>query len=421
MCTRLSLADTEEYLQDRRAKGMNALIVNLTEPASGDGLGNAPNNYANDPPFTGTVSGEPDFTTPNPAYWNHVDAQLNLCRDYGFLVLAWPYYMGYRNLPGGGVYDTNEGWRPQLIVNGTTRMRQYGAWLAQRYVNQGNLIWVHVGDRNPVNSSGDDEAIIAAVMEGLYTYDRNHLHSAHMNAGTSATEWYPQPSGITLNNTYIWAPDIYPKVKDDYERSPAQPFVFLEGRYEADGAGEGTPLRLRKQYWWPFTGGACGTFFGANPLWYFGTNGTTWRDVLNSAGTIDYGYLLQVVREIRWHRLVPDYGHALVTSGFGDGNLSAVGAAVTDDGAEAVIYVVNSGTSPVVQLGGFPGAVTAVRIDPSNGARTYVAGNPLANSGTVTLTHPGNNAGGDPDWVYLFRATPPAFAGKSRDSWACSM
>jgi hypothetical protein len=47
------------------------------------------------------------------------------------------------------------------------------------------------------------------------------------------------------------------------------------------------------------------------------------------------------------------------------------------------------------------GPMTARWFDPTNNTFTAIAGSPFANSGSRHFTPPGNNSGGDGDWVLL--------------------
>ena len=52
----------------------------------------------------------------------------------------------------------------------------------------------------------------------------------------------------------------------------------------------------------------------------------------------------------------------------------------------------------------FRGSVRAQWFDPSKGTYAEVSDAPFRNSGSVDLTAPGKNAGGDSDWVLVLAA-----------------
>lgn len=127
--------ETEEYLENRRQKGYNAVLVEMITQDPNYVL-NPPRNRDGDGPFT--TPG--DFSTPNEAYFAHVDWVVSKAAEKGILVFLFPAYMGY-----GGVDE----WWGQIIANGPTKCRGYGRYLGNRYRNFTNVVWVHGGDFNP--------------------------------------------------------------------------------------------------------------------------------------------------------------------------------------------------------------------------------------------------------------------------------
>jgi len=87
LIVQLSKEDAEFYLDNRQAKGFNVLMVNLIEHRF---CTNAPNNFYNEPPFTGKM-----FTTPNEKYFAHADYVIKAAAKRGIIVLLFPMYLGY--------------------------------------------------------------------------------------------------------------------------------------------------------------------------------------------------------------------------------------------------------------------------------------------------------------------------------------
>ena len=109
-----------QYLDDRRARGFNTVLVNLIEHQ----FANSPpaNRYGQQPFLT-----PGNFSTPNDAYFAHAEWVVDQAAQRGMLVLLAPVYLGY----GGG----NEGWYQELKANGTTKCRQYGRYVGQRFAS----------------------------------------------------------------------------------------------------------------------------------------------------------------------------------------------------------------------------------------------------------------------------------------------
>jgi hypothetical protein len=102
----------------------------------------------------------------------------------------------------------------------------------------------------------------------------------------------------------------------------------------------------------------------------------------------------------------------MLTAGYGtfatDGPVNAndyATAAYTPDGRLVMAYMPTLRTV-TVDMSQLSGSVTARWYDPSSGSYVQIPGSPFTNSGTLTFPPPGNNIGGDGDWV-LVLASPP--------------
>jgi Protein of unknown function (DUF4038) len=80
LIAQLKKDDVEAYLQDRRRRGFNTLLVNLLEHRFAD---NAPDNAYGEPPFLTPD----DFATPNEKYFAYADWVLSRAQELGFVVL----------------------------------------------------------------------------------------------------------------------------------------------------------------------------------------------------------------------------------------------------------------------------------------------------------------------------------------------
>src|SRR5262249_15207935 len=154
--------------------------------------------------------------------------------------------------------------------------------------------------------------------------------------------------------------------------------------------------------------GACGEFFGSNPIWHFDgprifPSKTTWQKALDGQGSWDMARLRNVLSERPWHQLVADREHEVVTEGYGRG-LKTVATAYSRDRTLALSYVPSTGTesrSLTVDLGKFKGPVKARWYNPTNGRFLEVERAPLANSGSSIFHAPGDNGTGTYDWLLM--------------------
>ena len=397
----LSSADAEQYLEDRRRKGFNAVIVNLLERKFAT---NAPRNFYGNAPFTAAD----DYSTPSEAYFAHVDEIIQMAAAKGILVLLLPSYLGN----GGG----DEGWYQAMVANGTTKMRAYGRYLGRRYGSNSNILWVHGGDFNPPVG---DKQLVSEIALGIKEFDSKALHSAHCAGETSALEYWSGESWLQINNIYTVV-DVRSKAQTAYANP--LPFFLFESRYENENMPEGNEQHVRVQAYQALLSGATGQAFGNSPVWHFSGPGlfptgmpTTWQGWLNSPGAQSMVNVRSLFAARPWWTLQPDSSDALLTAGqagFGGAYDQAV-AAKASDRSFALLYM-PSARAVTVNLGQLAGPKVRARwYDPASGAVSAVAipGSPFPTSSgsQVLIPPPGNNAstsGSFTDWVLVLESTP---------------
>src|SRR5207249_6092897 len=96
-----------------------------------------------------------------------------------------------------------------------------------------------------------------------------------------------------------------------------------------------TPDQIRLQAYWAMLSGACGQFFGNNPIWHFDGPGLfpakmTWQQALNATGSHDIALLRKLFIDLSWHQLVPENNHAILVEGYGSGTATALTARTAD-------------------------------------------------------------------------------------------
>ncbi len=390
--------EADQYLENRRQKGFNAILVNLIEHLLCD---NPPNNREGNGPFT--TPG--DFSTPNEAYFAHADWVLAKAAEKGILVLLTPCYLGY----GGG----NQGWWAEVNANGAAKCRNYGQYLGNRYRSFTNIVWVHGGDYNPpAGSNGERYAL--EILLGIQDQDAAKLHTFHGGRGTTALQQAAFAPYLALDAVYT-AEITYPKSLEAYNRTNFKPHFILEANYENEGPSRAI---LRAQSCWSNLSGSTGQVFGNTPVWSYGTTawpsyGWTWQAAMDAAGSQDQARLKPVFASRAWQALVPDQNHATVTAGYGtSGQTNYVTAGRAGDGTLVMAYVSPTGTGTrtiTVDMARLSASANARWVNPATGAVSTVSGSPFANSGSRTFTTPGDNGTGANDWVLVLETTasPP--------------
>ena len=317
----LTKEEADQYLENRRRKGFNTIMVNLIEHKF-----KGPANRYGDGPFL--TPG--DFSTPNEKYFEHADWVIRKAGEKGIQILLAPIYLGYKG--------TDEGWYEETLKNEPDKCLEYGHYVGRRYQAFDNILWLIGGDRNPEQALEGVNAVVAGIRE----FDHRHLFTAHCAPEYSAMEVYGDGGWLDLNSTYTYQL-IHPLLLRDYNRSPAMPFFLIESTYE--GEHNASAVQIRRQAYWAILCGATGQIIGNRPIWLFDPG---WQAAMDGLASKEMVYLKSLFTSRSWHLLVPDQRHEVVTEGLGElRGLDTLVDARTSDGATIIAYMPSSRTITV--------------------------------------------------------------------------
>lgn len=372
----LTDAQIDTYLNDRAARGFNALLFSAPEAY-----------YTSQTPSYLNVDGAAPFTTmspvawnsPNESYWTRVDRLVNGAKARGMACIVNPAYWGW---------SFGDGWGTLLTSASNGALQSYGAFLANRY-GQGNVIWCMGGDYASTSGNRDKQWNIVTGIRSLRTTD---LVTAHPDSSESDPyAYWGGYAGFSLNNAYTYETSgdyVYEECATAYGRSGPLPFIYFEGKYEnANGA---TLAMLRRQSYGSILSGACGQIYGNLPMWHFGSPRWNepyaggWQTHLGSAGAMQQAHVKALFSSCEWWKLEPRTDASLVSSGLGS-NAARVYPARARDGSFAMIYVPSSQSVTVVMSALSPASVRVRLYDPATGAYSTVSGSPFGNAGTRAI------------------------------------
>ena len=382
------------HVSTRKAQGFTAIQMSACFPEVQNGK---PLQDIND------IFSNNDLAQPVESYWTGVDAKVKQITDAGLIAIINPFWK-----------KTYDDW---LDKNGPDKCREYGKWFATRYRNNPRVAYFVGGDDRPepirdeMNAMGlgiQDAYAGAGLPPAIVAY--------HGDPGQTSREAFANETWVTLNWTYNYSPPLSgaegkggaPYVDNwlDWEKVPAKPMMFGEGWYDRDnGATTGSRWAnrhmCRRQAWWSTLGGAiAGYVYGAEPVWTHGYKNITPATAAMWESGLDAARMKNFLMEIEWTRLQPDIDHAFLTGGYGAFRmLDHAIAAVADDNSCAVVYTPVAHTLSL-RMPASEKPYTLRWFDPSNGNFTSGA-TTAAPETTVTMTTPGNNASGAPDWVLL--------------------
>lgn len=344
----------------------------------------------------------PDFTTPNPTYWGFVDTFISYCESQSILVNFFPAYVGYNS--------TDQGWMPEMLQNGATKMQTYGAFIANRYKNNANIVWMLGGDKgtSPITFSSPETAVEAAFITGLKSVSGQKSQqefSAEWQSPSIGTDQTDFGGDMTINSVYSWEGLTGTYARQAWAHSPTLPAFLDEEPYDQEGpdgnnANPNATQPVRRFNWWGWLNSIGGYCAGNGFVWLFNSGYTSH---LNTQGAIDCGVLNNFILSIPFQRLIPDGESGigtLITANAGTiDTMSYVAAAATALGDLLVVYASPSRASTfTIDATKLRGAWTGLWVDPTSGA-TSSAGSG-ANTGTHVFTVPvSNNSAGGTDWA----------------------
>ena len=133
-----------------------------------------------------------DPSRPNAAYFEHVDAIIQMADEMGIYIALLPTW-------GDKVFTHNWGKGPEVF--NTQNAASFGQWIGNRYKDYDNIIWIIGGDRNPREASQDVaiwNAMAEAIAEAAGGYEET-LMSFHPQPINMAVP----PPGFIRKNGWI--------------------------------------------------------------------------------------------------------------------------------------------------------------------------------------------------------------------------
>jgi hypothetical protein len=409
------VTDYKFYIENTISHGFNSIEMSVIchWPQSNY----PPHNGRGDLPFLKRIDGKtwngalvyqninmecPDFTTPDETYWAYVDEFLNYCESKGILVFFFPAYLG--------AAGTHEGWMNELVANGPDRMKEYGSWVARRYKDQKNLIWMLIGDMGKFTPEQKDAE--AAFITGLKSVpgQQSVHYSAEPQSGQNSADQADFGHEMTLNGVYTWQGTDIPALGNKaYARNPVLPAFLLEEPYDEEGP-DGNKFNpnaiqpVRRFQWWGWLSTGGGYIAGNGFIWAF--IDLWWQRHLNTKACLDMEHLNKLIKSVNWWELVPS-GQAgmkklIVEGGFTPADSGYVASAATPSGNLLVAYLPPAHRGSIkVDMTALKGKARARWFDPTSGEMITLSGSLLDNSGTMEFTTPGLNKNGEGDWALI--------------------
>lgn len=313
MPERLNRDEVEYYLQTCRNAGYNVVQV---QTVNGVPAMNVYGQYSMTDGFNFEDIDRPGVY----GYWDHMDYIIKTAEKNGI-------YIGMVCIWGGLV-------RSGLMDE--SQARQYGEFLAGRYKNSPNIVWIIGGDtRGNVNRE-----VWETLARTIRSIDKNHLMTFHPFGRTASATWFNDAEWLDFN-MFQSGHRRYGQQEDDGDYTlprhheeenwryveycqsmkPMKPVIDGEPVYEGIPQGlhdpeepRWTAADVRRYAYWSVFAGAFGHTYGNNSIMQFYRPGIapaygateSWWDALKDPGYNQMKYLKELILRFPFFERVPD-------------------------------------------------------------------------------------------------------------------
>jgi hypothetical protein len=305
--TKLNKEDAEAYFDNRSAKGFNVLQVSAIH------MLDAKNVYGDSALINKNLA-KPLLIDDKYDYWDHVDYLVDLAAEKGLYMALVPVWGN--NVKNGGVsYNEAE---------------DYASFLAERYGDKPNVLWLNGGDTFGSDSTATWNVIGRTLKENA----PKQLVTFHPRGRCASSDWFHNVDWLDFNMIQSghrnyeqddtergYGQDNWRFVADDYAMEPVKPIIDGEPSYEDIPIGLHDPAfgywdhnDVRRYAYWSVFAGAFGFTYGHNAImqFYKRTDGTPafaakdyWDIALNSPGSYQIHYLKDLMLSRSFFDRVP--------------------------------------------------------------------------------------------------------------------
>jgi len=374
MTRKLNNANIDKYLTDRKNKKYTVIQT----VAVADKWGQLDTRER---PFEDMVR----YRKPNEKYWKRVDYIVNTAEEKGLYVALLPM------------------WNGKIAEISNADIVVYAKWIANRYKNKPNIIWVVGGDSKIEISKW------RAMGKTINAIDSNHLITFHPTGGKSSSEWFHNESWLDFNmiqsgHSTKGTSSAINLLKGTYKKNLVKPVLDAEPRYEdihvgmKNGNPRFTDFHTREIAYKQLFSGAFGHTYGHQSIWQMWSKGDrpcitggscrkSWEEALNDSGAKQMQYISELMQSKPIIGRVPD--QSIINSGNG---------VATRGNGYAFVYI-SSGKLFTINMNKTKisgETVKASWYNPRNGKTTKDSHSPYGNTGTQEFTPPTLE-----DWVLI--------------------
>lgn len=257
-------------------------------------------------------------------YWDHMDYIIKTAEENGI-------YIGMVCIWGGlvksGLMDVSES-------------KQYGKFLAERYKDCPNIVWIIGGD-----IKGDvKKEVWETLAQTIRSIDKNYLMTFHPFGRTTSATWFNNSDWLDFN-MFQSGHRRYGQQKGDgdftlpqhneednwryveycHKMTPMKPVIDAEPVYEGIPQGLHNPKEprwndadVRRYAYWSVFAGSFGHTYGNNSIMQFYRSGIipsygayeSWWDALKNPGFNQMKYLKELILKFPFFERIPDQSNS---------------------------------------------------------------------------------------------------------------
>ncbi len=388
---RLDRDEADKYLKKRSEQGFT--VVQAVVLAEMDGL-HTPNANGDIPLLND------DPATPNEKYFAHVDYIVDKAASYGINIAMLPAW-------GDKIFKDKWGMGPEIFNDQNAAV--YATWLANRYKDRKNIIWILGGDRVPRNA---DLSIWRAMgISIMKATDGKAIISFHPQPNAlGSAEWFHQDAWLAFNmfqTGHCRDADVYNKIQAVYNLSTVKPVMDAEPIYEdhpvcfnVKDLGTSSPFDVRRSAYLDLFAGAFGHTYGCHDMWQFNSakhepvNGPhyNWQEAIDLPGANQMKYVRRLMEAFPYTERVPDQ------SIINENNYVPAERIQATRGNDYLMVYTCAGKPFTIVLKKIKGEkLKGFWYDPRNGKITNI--DSFNNTGTKEFTAPSKGYG--KDWVLV--------------------
>lgn len=300
---KLNRDEAETYLEDRKNKGFNviqAMVLHTVPSVNVYGDSSIVNKDIARPLVT---DGNNPDNSEEYDYWDHIDYIIDKAAEKGLYMALVPVW-------GSPVKDG------KVSVE---QAKVYARFLAERWKEKKNIIWLNGGDIK----GSDSIAVWQEIGKTIKSIDPDHLMTFHPRGRTASSDWFHDESWLDFNMVQSghrrydqdtsknedkhYGEDNWKFMAADWKRTPIKPTIDGEPSYEGIPQGlhdikepRWTAADVRRYGYWSVFSGGFGYTYGQNSVMQMHSQADTstaygskelWTEALQAPGATQMKYI----------------------------------------------------------------------------------------------------------------------------------